>query len=262
MSKCPNCGNETKGGMKFCPECGQDLAVAVPKDQRIPTEEVPLPPPPASGDQGGDKGASVPPPPGDQGGGGGDRGGLLTKVLVGLVALIIILVLLLAIARPPSENETSQAGDDTPTEKQKASNKASNKKSDPKNIEAAAGETAEASDRTLIVNEVQRNYVAPNPRVVRNKEGYEFVRVYLTITNTGDENFNYNVHDFKVQDSNGVLIPHKTVTDIPYPISYGSLAPSGTLEGNLVFEVPQGDSGLKLVYETSGMDKRTITVTL
>jgi hypothetical protein len=60
MSKCPNCGHELQGGMKFCPECGQDLAVAVPKNQRIPTEEVPLPPLPDSGVQGRSESTSAP----------------------------------------------------------------------------------------------------------------------------------------------------------------------------------------------------------
>ncbi len=45
---CHDCGEEIQRGMKFCPHCGQDQAVVVPEDQRIPTEEVQGVPPPLS----------------------------------------------------------------------------------------------------------------------------------------------------------------------------------------------------------------------
>jgi len=83
--------------------------------------------------------------------------------------------------------------------------------------------------------------------------------------NTGDESINYNINDFKVQDSNGVQSNHdsRAESDLPYRISYGGLAPDGELLGNIVFQVPQGDSGLKLIYDVSTVrGKRSITVTL
>ena len=53
MPNCPHCGPDVEGGMKFCPNCGQDQSIAIPQDQRIPTEDVPVPPPPPpSGGQG------------------------------------------------------------------------------------------------------------------------------------------------------------------------------------------------------------------
>jgi hypothetical protein len=55
MPNCPNCAREIEGGTKFCPECGQDLAVVVPQGQRIPTEDVPVPPPPSGPQRGGDE---------------------------------------------------------------------------------------------------------------------------------------------------------------------------------------------------------------
>jgi Domain of unknown function (DUF4352) len=125
------------------------------------------------------------------------------------------------------------------------------------------GETAELSDRTLVANEVERNYVPPG-RLPRQPEfGSEFIRVYVTMTNTGNQSFDYNLLNFKVQDSNGVQHNSQTMTDLPYRVSHGSLAPGGTLEGNMPFQVPQGDNGLKLVYEP--FERRnlgTVTVTL
>jgi hypothetical protein len=42
--------------------------------------------------------------------------------------------------------------------------------------------------------------------------------------------------------------------------SDGSLAPGGTVEGNVTFEVPEGDSGLSLLYKTNAFSGQTITV--
>src|SRR5215217_8971204 len=77
MPNCPNCGRAVQSRMKFCPNCGQDQAVVVPQDQRIPTEDVP-----------------VPPPPDDQGGDDKNRWGPLKKVLVGLGAAVVILAVI------------------------------------------------------------------------------------------------------------------------------------------------------------------------
>ena len=136
------------------------------------------------------------------------------------------------------------------------------KKEAPKNVEIAVGQTAELRDRTLAVNEVERNY-APPTRVPNLEPGNEFVRMFVTLTNSGNQTFDYNPNNFKVQDSNGVQQTPRNPSQLPYAFHHGSLAPGGTLEGNMVFQVPQGDPGLSLVYEpfehrTTG----TITVTL
>jgi hypothetical protein len=65
-----------------------------------------------------------------------------------------------------------------------------------------------------------------------------------------------------VQDSNGVQHRGQALTELPYPVRPGTLAPGGTLEGNLVFEVPRGDSGLSLLYEPFERNVGTVTVTL
>ena len=111
-----------------------------------------------------------------------------------------------------------------------------------------------------MINEVERNYLPPT-RFTRVEPGYELVRVYLTLTNTGNQQFPYNPLNFEVQDSNGVQRARTIVSELPYPVESGDLAPGGTLEGNLVFEVPEGDRGLSLVYEP--FEERTVgTVTV
>src|SRR5215211_3039849 len=238
MADCPNCGREIQGGMRFCPNCGQDQSVVVPQGQRIPTEDVPVPPPPG--------------PP---------RGGGRRKWVIGLLggggllALFLVVLLVAAVVSGPT-NQTAQSEGD---EEQKSEKKPTpNKKSGPENVTAAVGESAQLADRTLVVNEAE-GYAPPN-QFQRPQPGNEYLRVYVTLRNTGNQPFDYNPLDFKVQDSNGVQKNSEFITEMPYSLEYGSLAPDGTVEGNLVFEIPQGDNDLHLIYETNPIERRTITV--
>lgn len=120
------------------------------------------------------------------------------------------------------------------------------------------GETAELRDRTLVANEVQHGY--PPQRFQKLEPGTELVRVYVALKNTSDQAFNYNLHDFQVQDSNGVQKHPTTVTELPYRVEFGDLAAGGTMEGNLVYEVPEGDRNLKLIYEPNAFQRQNITV--
>ena len=248
MAECPNCGREIQGGMRFCPNCGQDQSVVVPQDQRIPTEDVPVPPPP-----------SAPP-----------RGGGRRKWVIGLlgcgglVALLLVALLVVAVVSGPtnqtaqSEGDGQESGGEEEKEEKEEKKPAEKKKSGPENAEVAVGETAELRDRTLVVNEAQHGY--PPPRQIRLEPGDELLRVYVTLRNTSNQEFSYNPLNFKVQDSNGVQESRQVIPDLPYRIEPGSLAPDGTLEGNLVFEVPQGDSNLLLIYEANPITKQNITV--
>ena len=55
-------------------------------------------------------------------------------------------------------------------------------KTTPGNPEVAVGQNAQLRDRTLIVNEVERNYT-PTNRFPRPQSGNEFVRVNVSVTN-------------------------------------------------------------------------------
>src|SRR5215203_6354662 len=182
MADCPNCGRDIQSGMRFCPNCGQDQSVVVPQDQRIPTEDVPVPPPPS----------------------GSPRGGGRRKWVIGLlgcgglVALLLVALLVVAIVSGPT-NQTAQSGgggqeNGTEEEEKEEKKPAPKKKSGPENVEIAVGETAELQDRTLVVNEVQHGY--PPQRFQRVEPGTELLRVYVTLKNTSNQPFNYNLNDF------------------------------------------------------------------
>ena len=245
MPNCPNCGRDIQSGMRFCPNCGQDQSVVVPQDQRIPTEDVPVPPPPS----------------------GSPRGGGRRKWVIGLlgcgglVALLLVALLVVAIVSRPT-TQTAQSGgggQESSGEEEKEEKKPEpKKKSGPENVEVAVGETAELSDRTLEVNEVQHGY--PPQRSQRVEPGTELLRVYVTLKNTSNQAFNYNLHNFQVQDSNGVQKAPTIAIDLPYRVEFGDLAAGGTMEGNLLYEVPEGDNNLQLIYEANPFQRQTVTV--
>ena len=86
MPKCQNCVADVSATAKFCSECGQDLLVSVPQDQRQPTEDVALPPPPQPEDV-----QEVPSPPPPQQG----RSTVWTGVKLGLGACVVLPALLI-----------------------------------------------------------------------------------------------------------------------------------------------------------------------
>ena len=175
-----------------------------------------------------------------------------------MLGVLLFVTLLVGMGIGGSDKKGSGAPGSTSGEKKTETK--NNPRSD--NVEVAVGETAELRDRTLIVNEVERDYF-PDSRSARNPQsGNEFIRVYITLTNTGNVDFPYNVGKFEIQDSNGVQHRGESLSELPYRIGSGDLASGGTLEGNIVFQIPQGDSGIGMVYEPFEQNAGTITVGL
>src|SRR5215217_4527980 len=130
VASCPNCGRETQRGAKFCPQCGQDLSVVVPQDQRIPTEDVPVPPPPleATGRSPG-------------------RRRWLLGGLVGCGGLLFLLLAIftVAIVSAPS-NKTAQSGGGEKEDAREENKNTPKTKTVATAAEVGVGETAELRD--------------------------------------------------------------------------------------------------------------------
>lgn len=97
---------------------------------------------------------------------------------------------------------------------------------------------------------------------MKPQDGNEYLRTYITLKNTSNQSFDYNAGKFQVQDSSGVQHRGRTLSELPYRIEFGELAPGGTVEGNLIFEIPEGDSGITLIYEPFEEDVGTVIVSL
>lgn len=258
MAQCHNCGEEIQGGMKFCPHCGQDQTVVVPREERIPTEPVEgVPEPPPSSDFSPAWNTTGSPSAGPA------SSGMSKKWLVGLlgcggVGLLLLALVVVAIVSGSSSNTAqSGGGQESGDAEKKSTSKSSKSGSD--NPTAAVGESVELDDRTFSVAEVERNYT-PNNQFSKAERGNEYLRVLITLTNTSNGSISYNPFDFKVQDSNGVQKSQTFIPEVPNDLESGNLAPNGKIQGNLVFEVPRNDNGLKLLYTTNMFSGETVTV--
>jgi uncharacterized protein DUF4352 len=111
--------------------------------------------------------------------------------------------------------------------------------------EYTVGESADIDDETLKVNEVEHDY-SPSSGSSSPLPGDEFIRVNVTVSNEGSTPQAYNEFYYKVEDSKGL---QRGVSLVPVSEGFtlGTLAPGQTVTGNMVFEVPQGESGLKLI---------------
>lgn len=89
-------------------------------------------------------------------------------------------------------------------------------------------------------------------------EGMEYVIVHIKIENKTDDKISYNALDWKMQNSNGQEDGYKiTSIDNIKTLSSGDLLAGGTIEGDLVFEEPIGDTGLKLAYYPTIIDSKS-----
>jgi hypothetical protein len=70
--------------------------------------------------------------------------------------------------------------------------------------------------------------------------------VNVTLSNKGNTSASYNEFYYEVEDSKGL---ERDVSLIPVREGFtrGTVAPGGAVTGNMIFEVPRGDSGLKLI---------------
>jgi hypothetical protein len=173
------------------------------------------------------------------------------KVWTGILAFLVVAAVLGAAS--PENSKTGESKGVT-TKATKTATPA------PKAV-YGVNEPATISDQTLTVTGVQRNYSSGN-QYVKPDAGQEYVVVSVTIQNNGNEQVSYNTYDFQMQDSNGVQKTEAFVTSVENQLQSGNLAAGGKVTGNLAYEVPKGDTGLKLIFKPSFWSSKTVTVQL
>lgn len=126
----------------------------------------------------------------------------------------------------------------------------------------AVGEKATFDDKSITLTSIQRNYDTGN-QFSQPESSKEFVLVNVEIDNNGSDSMDYNSYEFKMQDSNGVQLNEAPTALSDGQLDSGSLAAGGKVTGKMVFEVPKGDAGLKLLYQSfSFFSNKTITFNL
>ena len=163
-----------------------------------------------------------------------------------------------------SKKVNSSANQSNSSSSSSSENKASSEesKTEEKN-EYNIGDTIDFDGKEVTITKVKRNYSTGN-QFFHPKSGNEFVKVYIKIVNTSENEASINSWDFKVQDSKGVINSCSLITGDPAEdeLSFSTLAPGGTVEGAVIFEVPKNDSGLKLIYNPSFFSSRKVTIKL
>lgn len=125
----------------------------------------------------------------------------------------------------------------------------------------SVNEPATIEDTVLTVTNVQRNFTPNNP-YIRPESGKEYVIVTVQLENKSDGEITFNTYDFKMQDSNGVQLSEAYIMEQENRLSSGSLAAGGKINATLGYQVPNGDSGLKLIFKPNMWNDKTITVKL
>ena len=81
------------------------------------------------------------------------------------------------------------------------------------------------------------------------KDGYEYVKVTIKIKNNSDEKVSYNALDFQMVNGEGVEDSIYSITaENDVMLNSGELDAGGTIEGVVIWEQKQGDTGLKVRY--------------
>lgn len=122
----------------------------------------------------------------------------------------------------------------------------------------SVGEEVTMNDHTLILNSVE---VSQGDEYDRPKDGMEYVIVNVTIKNSGNDTINYNVFDFKMENSQGNITQECFSTvDTDTALNSGELSSGGSVTGTIVFEQPIDDENLVLIYQSNIFSDKTIKI--
>ena len=81
------------------------------------------------------------------------------------------------------------------------------------------------------------------------KDGYEYVKVKIKIENKSNTKISYNALDFQMVNGDGVEASVYSITaENDVELNSGELDAGGKIEGVIIWEQKQGDTGLKVRY--------------
>jgi flagellar basal body-associated protein FliL len=85
------------------------------------------------------------------------------------------------------------------------------------------------------------------------KPGNEFIVVHVKIHNSNSQQTDYNTFDFHVKSGTGNVTDEEAIPPSPYTanneLNSGQLDPGGTVEGDIIFQVPVGDHKAELTWQ-------------
>ena len=127
--------------------------------------------------------------------------------------------------------------------------------------EFKVGDIIAFDGKELTVEKFERNWNSEKA-YIKPKDGKEYVKVSVKIENKSETEMNYNVFEFKAEDSNGAAESADGQTySLPDSLGSGDLVKGGKKTGSMIFEVPAG-SQIKLHYQPSFWSNKKVIVNL
>ena len=171
----------------------------------------------------------------------------------------IVIVVIIAIGsqykQPEKVGENKNSGSKGSSQTQNSEKKKEEK------TEFNVGDIIAFDGKELTVEKVERNWNSGNA-YLKPKDGKEYVKVSVKIENKSETEMNYNVFEFKAEDSNGAAENADMQTySLPDSLGSGDLVKGGKKSGSMIFEVPAGSS-LKLHYQPSFWSNKKVIVNL
>ena len=171
----------------------------------------------------------------------------------------IVIVVIIAIGsqykQPEKVGENKNSGSNGSSQTQNSESKKEEK------AEFNVGDIIAFDGKELTVEKVERNWNSGNA-YLKPKDGKEYVKVSVKIENKSETEMNYNVFEFKAEDSNGAAESADGQTySLPDSLGSGDLVKGGKKSGSMIFEVPAGSS-LKLHYQPSFWSNKKVIVNL
>ena len=171
----------------------------------------------------------------------------------------IVIVVIIAIGsqykQPEKVGENKNSGSNGSSQTQNSEKKKEEK------TEFNVGDIIAFDGKELTVEKVERNWNSGNA-YLKPKDGKEYVKVSVKIENKSETEMNYNVFEFKAEDSNGAAERFDFQTySLPDSLGSGNLVKGGKKSGSMIFEVPAGSS-LKLHYQPSFWSNKKVIVNL
>ena len=171
----------------------------------------------------------------------------------------IVIVVIIAIGsqykQPEKVGENKNSGSNGSSQTQNSEKKKEEK------TEFNVGDIIAFDGKELTVEKVERNWNSGNS-YLKPKDGKEYAKVSVKIENKSETEMNYNVFEFKAEDSNGAAENADMQTySLPDSLGSGDLVKGGKKSGSMIFEVPAGSS-LKLHYQPSFWSNKKVIVNL
>jgi|SRR5947209_7034845 len=125
-------------------------------------------------------------------------------------------------------------------------------------VSSTTNQTANVG-QSITVDGVACTLVSAKPlagdQFTKPKPGNEFIVVHVKLNNTSSDEKDYNPFDFHVKSGSGNITTEEVIPPSTYTgnneLNSGKLAAGGTVEGDLIFQVPKGDHKAQLTWQPS-----------